>query len=561
MKTLPSALVLCSLLAACDSGQMQDEPKTATSPATSSSNVTLLQTSLSQSDAYANVDLKADLAHLSDAHKTMLGMLIDAAEIMNDLFWKQAFGDKDSLLNRIKDPELKHLAELHYGPWDRLNNNEPFIKEYGRKNPGANFYPANMSKQEFEAAELLHKTNPYSLVRRDHTGKLMLIPYSEAYADELARAAALLKNAAELSEDQGFKNYLLLRAQALLTDNYQASDSAWLDMKTNPIELIIGPIETYEDQLFGYRAAYEAFVLIKDPLWSERLSRFAQYLPELQKNLPVDAAYKKEQPGSSVDLNAYDAVYYAGDSNSLPKTIAINLPNDETLQLEKGTRRLQLKNAMRAKFEKIMLPIAEQLIDPTQRKHLNFDAFFANTLFHEIAHGLGIKNTINNKGTARAALEETYSSLEEGKADILGLYMLNELYRKGELTETNIVDNYITFLTGIFRSVRFGASSAHGSANMISFNFFQEHEGFHRNETTGYYRVNPDKMQAAIAALANLLLTTQGNGDYNAAKLLIANKGAIGAELEKDLQRLTRANIPVDITFNQGKKILGLTSP
>ena len=297
-----------------------------------------------------------------------------------------------------------------------------------------------------------------------------------------------------------------MRAKALRNDDFQASDFAWMDMKNNPIDIVIGPIETYEDQLFGYRAAFESYVLIKDMSWSEKLAKYAEFLPELQRGLPVSKKYKAEVPGSDADLNAYDVIYYAGHANAGGKTIAINLPNDEQVQLEKGTRRLQLKNAMRAKFDAIMTPIAETLIVPEQRKNVTFTAFFANTMFHEVAHGLGIKNTINDKGTVRQSLKEHASALEEGKADILGLYMIRQLLAKNVITEGTLEDYYTTFLTGIFRSVRFGASSAHGKANMVRFNYFAEQGAFTRNEQ-GLYRVNVDKMTAAIDSLSELILT------------------------------------------------------
>jgi hypothetical protein len=328
-------------------------------------------------------------------------------------------------------------------------------------------------------------------------------------------------------------------------------------MKTNPIDVVIGPIETYEDQLFGYRAAFEAYVLIKDLKWSEKLAKFAAYLPELQKGLPVKKSYKPKMSGSDSEINAYDVIYYAGHSNAGGKTIAINLPNDEEVQLKKGTRRLQLKNAMKAKFDHILIPIAAQLIAPEQLKHVTFDAFFTNTMFHEVAHGLGIKTVLNSDVTVRQALKEYASALEEGKADILGLYMVTELFDKGVLTEGKLEDYYTTFLAGIFRSVRFGASSAHGKANMIRFNYFQEMEAFSRDEK-GLYSVNMDKMRESMSSLSTLILTLQGDGDYEGVGKLFTESGVIKKQLTDDLSRLTKANIPVDITFNQGKQILGL---
>ncbi|MAJ70394.1 MAG: Zn-dependent hydrolase [Alteromonadaceae bacterium TMED7] len=507
---------------------------------------------------YHQVPLTADLSHLSDNQKQMLSKLIDASEIMDDLFWKQAFfGDKKAFLQQFTNEELKAFATINYGPWDRLNGDAPFLSGYGEKAAGAEFYPQDMTKAKFAAAEFANKDGLYSVVERTESGDLTATPYSEKYQTELTKAAVLLNEASELADDETFANYLKLRAEALLSDDYYASDMAWMDMKTNPIELVIGPIETYEDQLYGYRAAFESYVLIKDMAWSERLAKYAQFLPELQQGLPVDEAYKQETPGSDADLNAYDVIYYAGHSNAGSKTIAINLPNDERVQLAKGTRRLQLKNAMQAKFDHILKPISEVLIAPEQREHITFNAFFANTMFHEVAHGLGIKNTITDKGTVRAALKEHASALEEGKADILGLYMVQSLLEKGEITEGTLEDYYVTFMAGIFRSVRFGASSAHGKANMIRFNYFATMGAFDRNED-GLYSVNMDKMSEAVSFLSELILTLQGNGDYDGVAELVADKGIIKPQLEADLARLKAASIPVDIVFDQGKTQLGL---
>ncbi|MEL7448035.1 MAG: Zn-dependent hydrolase [Pseudomonadota bacterium] len=505
---------------------------------------------------YATVKLTADLSAYSDEQQQMIGLLIEASEIMDALFWRQAWGDRGALLGSLEDDAAIKLAEINYGPWDRLDGEHPFIDSVGEKPLGAEFYPADMTREEFNAWEQEGKDGLYSLVRRGDDG-LELVPYSDEYAVELERASNLLEQAAGLADDPDFARYLTLRAQALVTDDYQPSDMAWLDMKNNPIDFVVGAIETYEDRLFGYRAAYEAYVLLKDMEWSERLARFAGFLPELQAGLPVDERYKQEVPGTDSDLNAYDVVYYAGHSNAGSKTIAINLPNDEEVQLAKGTRRLQLKNAMRAKFDRILVPIAGELIGPDQRDHITFDAFFGNTMFHEVAHGLGIKNTVNGSGSVRTALKELASPTEEGKADILGLYMITSLFEKGEIKDGELMDNYVTFLAGIFRSVRFGASSAHGRANMVRFNFFREAGAFTRDDK-GHYRVNFDAMQAAITALSQTLLTLQGNGDYEGTTRLMVEMGMVTPALQADLDRLAAAGIPVDIVFEQGADVLGL---
>ena len=405
-------------------------------------------------------------------------------------------------------------------------------------------------------ADVKDKYGLYSVIRKDSTGRLTAVPYHVLYATELQKASSLLKQAALLADDPGFKKYLNLRADALVTDNYTASDYAWLDMKTNTLDIIIGPIENYEDKLFNARASYEAYVLIKDKVWSKRLAKYVSMLPELQRGLPVDARYKKEKPGTDSELNAYDVVYYAGDCNAGSKTIAVNLPNDELIQQKKGTRRSQLKNAMKAKFDKILLPIAKELIDKDQLQYINFDAFFANVMFHEVAHGLGIKKTITGKGFVKEALQEQFSWLEEGKADVLGLYMVTGLLKKGAL-EGDLKQFYTTYMAGILRSVRFGAASAHGKANMQCFNFFKENGAFIRNEN-GTYQVDFAKFEDAMNKLSRLIITLQGNGDKAAVEKTQREKAMITPELQADLDKLTRKGIPVDIVFEQGVDVLGV---
>ncbi len=506
---------------------------------------------------YATVPLRADLTSFSDDERRALELMIRAAEIMDGLFWYGAYGDRDSLLASIEDPALLDFARINYGPWNRLDGNRPFVPGYGDKPLGANFYPPDMSREEFDAWDQPGKTGLYSYVRRDDAGRLVLVPYSVMHRQELQQAAGLLRDAATLVGNDSLRRYLELRAAALVTDEYQPSDMAWMDMKDNRIELVIGPIETYEDRMFGYRASFEAFVLVKDLTWSERLARFAEFLPELQRGLPVPAAYKAETPGSDADLNAYDAIYYAGDANAGSKTIAINLPNDEQVQLEKGTRRLQIRNSMRAKFDQILVPIARDLIAEDLQRHITFNAFFSNVMFHEVAHGLGIKNTLDGRGTVREAMREHGSALEEAKADVLGLYMITELFERGELHEGELLDHYVTFLAGLFRSVRFGASSAHGRANMIQFNDFSERGAFARG-ADGRYRVDLERMQEAVRVLAGRILVLQGDGDHAGAGALLASHGVIRPELAEDLARINAAGIPVDVVFEQGLEVAGL---
>ncbi len=507
---------------------------------------------------YTTVRLSADTMALTPKERRMLPLLVDAAREMHEIYWVQAVGPRDSLLSTIADPTTRLLAEINVGPWDRLDNNVSFVGGTPAKPHGANFYPRDMTKAEFEQAVAAGGARAdslkslYTMVRRSASGALTVIPYSKYFAAANARAAAKVRQAATLAEDAGLRRYLTTLATSLMNDRYQPTDIAWMDMKTNTLDLILGPIETYEDELFGYKAANEAFVLVKDRAWSQRLAKYAAQLPALQRGIPVDPQYKKETPGTDADLNAYDVVFVAGQANQASKTIAINLPNDEHVQLTKGTRRLQLKNAIRAKFDRILRPLAKELIVDDQLPRVTFDAFFANVMFHEVAHGLGIKNTINGKGTVRTALKEKAGALEEGKADILGLYMIRQLNEQGEMGAASVNDNYVTFLASLFRSVRFGAADAHGRANVVAFNFLQRTGAFTR-DASGKYRVDFAKMRAATDELSRQILVLQGNGDYAGVTTLYADLGVISPVLQGDLDRLKARGIPVDIVYDQDR--------
>ncbi len=552
MSRLPLAIPLLVWLAACQS----DAPPT--------------QTPTGKTDAaerlakYTTVRLTTDLDALSPSDRDVLRHLIGAAQYMHGAFWIQAYGDEEELMASIDDPDARRFAEINFGPWDRLADNEPFLPWVGAKRAGANFYPEDMTREEFEEAvvdggpEADALRSLYTMVRRDEQGKLTAIPYSEFFAEPFERAANELQAASHLAEDEGLKNYLVLRSKALMSNEYQESDLAWMDMTDNTLDIVVGPIETYEDQLFGYKAGAESFVLVKDQEWSARLSRYAALLPRLQSALPVQDEYKAETPGLGAQLNAYDVVYYAGEANAGSKAIAVNLPNDEQVQLEKGTRRLQLKNTLRAKFDKILIPIAEVLIAEDQLQHIDFDAFFANVMFHEVAHGLGIKNTITGEGTVRQALKERASPLEEAKADVLGLFMITMLAEWGELGYEDLESNYVTFIGSIFRSIRFGGATAHGRANVMQLNFLAERGAFVYEEESGTYRVELARMPDAINELAGVFLRFQGDGDYEGLGAFMETYGGMDDHMQESLDRLSEEGIPVDIVFEQGPSVLGL---
>jgi hypothetical protein len=551
IKNIFAAVLITALTASiwgCGSGNKKTDAGDSTKKDTSA-----MQKKL---DQFATVELTTDLTKLTEKEKKMIPVLIEIAKLMDDIFWMQTYGNKDSLLNGIKDEKTKKFVEINYGPWERLNNNKEIIAGTGEKPAGANFYPKDMTKAEFEKFNNKDKTSLYTLIRRDKDGKLKVIWYHEAFKEKINKASELLLKAAALAEDAGLKKYLELRSKALLTDDYYASDIAWMEMKTNTLDFVVGPIENYEDGIYEYKAAQEAAILVKDQVWSKKLDKFIAELPALQKALPVADKYKTEKPGTDSDLGVYDIIYYAGDANSGGKTIAINLPNDEKVQAKKGSRRLQLKNTMKAKFDNILMPIAKKLIDSTQLAYVKFDAFFNNTMFHEVGHGLGIKNTINNKGLVRTAMKDISSSFEEAKADVLGLFLVTKLIEKKMITDITAEDNYVTYMAGLIRSVRFGAAEAHGKANMMCFNYFEELGAF--KFENGKYKVDFVKMKDAVDKWAGKILVFQGDGDYNGASKFLKEYGVVKPELQKCLDQLKTANIPVDVVFKQGTDVLGL---
>ncbi|MBF0262051.1 MAG: Zn-dependent hydrolase [Magnetococcales bacterium] len=506
---------------------------------------------------YVTVPLSADLSALNEAEKKMLPLLADAARAMDAIFWRQSVGDPEALFAVPWDASMRELMAIHYGPWDRMENHRPLIPGIAPKPDGARFYPPNLTREAFEAAakEQPELKDPFALVRRQTEGKLEAVPYHLAFAGFHALAADRLRQAAALAPDEAQARYLETRAEALLTDRYRESDMAWMAMKENRLDIIIGPIETYEDGLMGLKTAHEALILIRDEKAARRLDKQNQRLPIYQTRLPVPEIYRAEKPGAESDLGVYDAVMMTGDA-AATRPIALNLPNDEQVQLEKGSRRLQLRNAMQAKFDKILLPMAKLLLEPDHLPQVTFEALFANTLFHEIAHGLGVKKLVNGSGeTVNDALREDAWMMEEGKADALALWLGDldaELARvesgQEDDTAVSVQTRCVTEFASLFRSIRFGPASAHARANLIRFNFLAEQGAFTRDDE-GRYRVDTERMRAASRELAGLILRLQGDGDLEGVRMLEKRHGTLSATLIADLQRVEAAAIPIDVVF------------
>ncbi len=499
-------------------------------------------------ESYAVVEISSPLYDaLSENDKKIIALFKEAGEIMDGLFWKQTFGDK-ALIEALPDGYAKEYAMINYGAWDHLDDNKPFLEGYGEKPLGCQYYPQDMTVEEFEAFDDPDKLSLYTVIRRDENGALKTVWYRDEYKAELDKVCALLEEAAALTTNEGMRTYLTERVKAFRTDDYFASDMAWMDMKDCNMDIVIGPIENYDDHLFEAKAAYECFILLKDETRSANLAKYVALLPTLQTMLPCAPEYKTFVPGTSSDLNVYDAIYYAGDCNAGSKTIAINLPNDERVQAAKGARRLQLYNSMMAKFDKILMPIGEVLMAPEQVQHLSADAFFWNVTFHEVAHGLGVKDTVNGKGTVDEAMGSQKTSWEEAKADILGLFMVNKLIEMGEITDITKEESIATFIAGIVRSVRFGSASSHGKANMMCYNFMEDNGAFYRN-ADGKYVVDFDKAPAVIDAWAELIIRTQATGDLEFAEKFSEENASIREALAADIVKVNTAGIPRDIVF------------
>ena len=500
-------------------------------------------------ESYAVVEVKSPLYDaLSENDKKIVGLFRQAAEIMDGLFWKQTFGDK-AKIEALPDGYAKTYAMINYGAWDHLDDNKPFIEGYGEKPLGCQYYPQDMTMEEWEAFDDPDKLSLYTVIRRDENGGLKTVWYRDEYKEELEKVCALLEEAAALTENEGMRTYLAERIKAFRTDDYLASDMAWMDMKDCNMDLVIGPIENYDDHLFEAKAAYECFILLKDETRSANLAKYVALLPTLQTMLPCPEEYKTFVPGTSSDLNVYDAIYYAGDCNAGSKTIAINLPNDERVHAAKGARRLQLYNSMMAKFDKILAPIGEILMTPDQQQYLSADAFFWNVTFHEVAHGLGVKETVNGKGSVDEAMGSEKTTWEEAKADILGLFMVNRLIDMGEISDITKEESIATFIAGIVRSVRFGSASSHGKANMMCFNFMEDNGAFTRN-AEGRYVVDFEKAAEAIDAWAALILETQATGNLEFAQKYSAENASIREALAAEVARVNEAGIPRDIVFD-----------
>ena len=554
IKVLLLATAIAALLIACTA--QKEAPKVSESKAPADPLAAKIR-------RFAPTDLSADTSQLSEGDRKAVDKLIEAAKLFDPLFLRQVWSGNEALLKKLEaDSSPEGRERLHYfminkGPWSRLDKNEPFIDGVPHeKPPQGGFYPDDMTKDEFNTwvatlpeQDKQRATGFFTVIRRGADGKLKIVPYHEEYREYLGPAAKLLREAAEITTNQTLKNFLTKRAEAFLSDDYYASDVAWMDLDA-PIDVTIGPYETYEDELFGYKAAFEAFITLRDEAESAKLVKFSEYLQELENNLPIDPRYRNPKLGAASPIRVVDNVFCSGDGNRGVQTAAFNLPNDEKGVKEKGSKRVMLKNVQEAKFKQVLIPISKIVMDPSQQSQISFDAFFTHILAHELMHGLGPHNIkVGNRDTnVRKELKEQYSAIEEAKADITGLWALQNLVDRGVVDRALERDLYTTYLASSFRSVRFGITEAHGKGQALQFNYLLDEGGIKMDEAAGTFSIDTAKIKDAVRKLANEILTIEGEGSYEKAKALLDKYGLIRPVMQKALDSL--GNVPVDIEPN-----------
>ncbi|MGD8412723.1 MAG: peptidase [Candidatus Latescibacterota bacterium] len=536
---------------------------------------------------YAQVKIPVDRAVLSAPEMDALKKLVQAGGVMDEVFLRQVWAGNVAMRDRLKEAsakggedgklmgELYHYFRINFGPWDRLEEDAPFIGTLP-KPPGANFYPEDLSAKQFEDWIAKHPDDAeafksyFTCIRRDGD-KLKAVPYSDEYKPLLGKAAILMNEAADILTDPANQSqfrdgvdyttlaaFLRSRAAAFGSNDYFQSDMDWMDVKDNIIDVTIGPYEVYEDNLFGYKAAFEAFIAVKHPEDSRQLADLKDFLPGMEMNLPILEEHKNPDRGTESPISVVDVVFVGGDSKAGVQTIAFNLPNDERVREAKGSKKVMLKNFNRAKFDKILVPIADTVLDPSQRDMIDFDIFFSNVLLHELSHGLGpgdITLPDGTETTVNQALKTLYSSMEEAKADIMGLYNTAYLVQQGYFPKEHEMKAYVNFLPGFFRAIRFGATSAHGKANMMEFNYMKEKGGIEYVAGSDRFRVNLDKMPGAVRSMTHDLCTIQATGDYAAAEAFIAKYGTMVPEVQKQLDKMGHIPTDIELVYEAGEFI------
>ncbi len=509
---------------------------------------------------FAPTTLTADVSKLTPKDRQALQKIIEAAKLLDPLFLRQVWNGNEALEKKLlADKTAAGRQRLHYfyiqdGPWSRLDNKEPFIEGVPQeKPPQASYYPDDMSKQEFNSwvetlseADKQKATGFFYLIRRGADKKLTFVPYSEAYKEYLEPAAKLLREAAALTTNASLRNFLTKRAAAFASNDYYDSDVAWMELDS-PIDVTFGPYETYEDELFSYKAAFESYVTLRDDVETQKLAKFSNHLQELENNLPIEPRYRNPKLGAASPIRVVNEVFASGEGNSGVQTAAFNLPNDERVVKEKGSKRVMLKNVQDAKFNKTLIPISRVVLDPSEQAALSFESFFTHILCHELMHGLGPHNiTIGGQQTTpRKQLKELYSAIEEAKADMTGLWALQFMIDRNIIEKSMERTLYTTYLASMFRSVRFGITEAHGRGVALQFNYLTDEGAIKFNEAKGTFSIDHAKIKDSVRKLTSELLTIEAEGSYDRAKAILEKYAVIRPPMQQALDKLK--DVPVDI--------------
>ncbi|QFU22826.1 hypothetical protein FM038_012175 [Shewanella eurypsychrophilus] len=561
-KTLLSIALLAALAACSHEVEMSHSQPGSSAAINENSSIKAKETYQAMLDQFVSIDMQADLSNLSILDKQVLRKLIAVADILDAVYLRQTFEANAEIRSSIEQAKLPNteqllsLYDLHYGPWDTLNADQAFFGDIPRPD-GAGVYPVDMTKEEFNQWIVDHPEDEaafksgYTVIKRQGD-RLIAVPYSQMYAKEMKQAARLMREASELTQDKSLKTFLSKRADAFLNDEYRDSEMAWMDLDGS-LEVAIGPYETYTDKLFGYKTFFEAFITVRNPEDSAKLDIYKKYLKEMELNLPIPEQHKNLQRGSESPISVVDQVAGGGDNKPAVQTTAFNLPNDEYVREVKGSKKVMLKNVLNAKYNAVMKPISELIIAQDQQALLMESYFFNETLFHELSHGLGPGTIIKDGKTTTVAeqLQETYSKIEEGKADVMGAYNMLFLMEKGQLPLAEKNNMLVTYFAGLFRSMRFGVHEAHGAGAAFQYNYFKEKQAFSFDSTTQRYTVDFDKMTLSITELVNEVCMIQALGDYQASKDFL-NKYAVMAKEVADLN-IKMAFIPTDIRPNYPK--------
>jgi len=492
--------------------------------------------------------LKVDLSKFSDNQKKIIHHLMKASDYIDTIFYFENLSNFKELLSEINDTNKLKLFRYNMGPWDRFNQNKAIIEGVGKKFDGANFYPQDITKEEFENFKDSNKNSNFTFIRRNEKGELYCVPYNIELKKYIDSISVLLIKASDLSEDTIFSKYLKSRVLALQTDNYFFSDSIWVSMQGNLIDFIIGPVYINDDRLFSLKAEHQSYLLIKDEEWTNKMHKYNKWLPFLQKAIPVDEKYRAEEPGMNSSISVYDAIYFGGSGKTGGTFLSVVLPMDASFQIKYGVKNIQFKNIIQAKFEAVTQPISKLILSEEQKKYVSSEVFFINSIFYEMANSLGIRNTINNKGEVRSALKDYFAITDYIKNYALSLFLAEKLYEVGEI-QNDLKENYFTFAVNLIRLIRFGNKSDYATTNLVIFNYLVNDKAIELNESI--IEINYEKMKKSIEELTKKIIIIQGDGNYKEAKKFIDENNVISKDLQKIINLINNANIPTDISLIQ----------